>query len=180
MAEIVQETLNPVSFAGGVLDRYRHVCAFINSRDEEQRIFDPFVTEGIERGEKVVYFIDPEERANLVRHVGRLGFDVPALLRQGQLELQPWRKVHLHDGRFDDAVLVQLDELLGGSPSPRLRIISDMGWAVDQPGVSDRLVEIPSASELCRGDLRPRPAYCVYNTAKFGGDVVIDMLRTES
>ena len=35
---------DPVAFAGGVLDPYRHVCAFVNGRDEEYRILDPFVS----------------------------------------------------------------------------------------------------------------------------------------
>jgi hypothetical protein len=35
MTESDQETPAPVSFAGGVLDPYRHVCAFVNGRDDD-------------------------------------------------------------------------------------------------------------------------------------------------
>jgi hypothetical protein len=168
----------PVPFAGEMLDRYRHVCAFVNGRDEALRILDPFVTDGVARGERLVYFIDPDERANLVRHLGGLGFDVPTLFRQGQLDLQPWRKSHLHDGHFDqDAVLVQLDELLSGSRTPRMRIISDMGWAIDQPGISDLLVEFEARANFVEAQF-DHVVICVYDTKRFGGDVMIDMLRT--
>lgn len=178
MTDSDQKAPEPIPFAGGLLDRYRHVCAFISSRDEEHRIFAPFVIEGGERGETVVYFIDPDERANLVRRLGRLGLDVPALLRQGLLEIHPWRKAHLRDGQFDqDAVLVELDELLGGSRSPRLRIISDMGWAVDQPGIGAHLVEFEARANFVEAQTE-HIVICVYDTAKFGGDVMIDMLRT--
>jgi hypothetical protein len=54
MTEIDQETFDPVSFAGGVLDPYRHVCAFVNSWDEEYRILAPFVSDGVARGDKML------------------------------------------------------------------------------------------------------------------------------
>jgi hypothetical protein len=47
-----------------MLDRYRHVCAFFDSPDEEQRILAPFVRDGLERGERAFYIVDPAQRAD--------------------------------------------------------------------------------------------------------------------
>jgi len=178
MAEIDQEAHDPVSFAGGVLDPYRHVCAFVNSRDEEYRILDPFVSEGLARGEKMLYIVDPAERANLVRHLRHLGFDMPTLLGQGRCEVRTWSETYLRGGRFDqDAMLGLLDEFLGGSPSPRIRFVADMGWAVEQQDFSDVLLEYETRANFFNST-HPHAVICVYDTAKFGGDIVIDILRT--
>jgi hypothetical protein len=178
MSEVDPEICDPVSFAGGVLDRYRHVCAFVDSRVEEQRILDPFAIEGLERGEKLVYFINPDERANLIRHLRHLGLNMPAILGQGRFEFRTWAETYLRDGRFDqEAMLVLLDELLGGSGSARIRLVADMGWAVDQPGISDQLIEFEARANFVQAKYE-HVVICVYDTAKFGGDVVIDMLRT--
>src|SRR5918998_3971265 len=123
MAEITQETPDPIAFAGGVLDPHRHVCAFVNSRDEEYRILDPFVQEGVARGDKLLYIIDPAKRANLVHHLRRLGLDMPTLLGQHQCEMLTWAETYLRGGSFDPvAMLDLLDEYLGDSPSPRIRL----------------------------------------------------------
>ncbi|MEA2525791.1 MAG: hypothetical protein QOF73_3018 [Thermomicrobiales bacterium] len=52
----------PIRFSGGTLDRYRHVCAVVESSEEMHRIFNSFVREGIERGEKALHIVEPNER----------------------------------------------------------------------------------------------------------------------
>jgi hypothetical protein len=91
MTEIGQETPDPASFAGGVLNPHRHVCEFVNSRDEEHRILDPFGSEGLACGERLLYFVDSGERANLVRHFRHLGFDLPTLLGRSAAS-SGWRR----------------------------------------------------------------------------------------
>lgn len=178
MTESEQKAPEPIPFAGGMLDRYRHVCAFVDSRNEEHRILDPFVTDGLERGEKLVYFSDADDRANLVRHFRRLGLDMSNLLGQGRFEFRTWAETYLRNGRFDqDSMLALLDELLGEAGSTRIRLVADMGWAVDEPDISDRLVEFEARANFVQAKYE-HVVICVYDTAKFGGDVVIDMLRT--
>jgi MEDS: MEthanogen/methylotroph, DcmR Sensory domain len=178
MNKIDQETRDPVSFAGGVLDPYRHVCAFVNSRDEEYRVLDPFVSEGVAHGEKMLYLVGPAERGNLVRHLRHLGLDMPTLLEQGQCEVRTWSETYLRGGRFDqNAMLELLDEFLVGSQSPRIRMVADMGWAVQQEGVSELLIEFEARANFVHAN-HGHVVICVYDIAKFGGDFVIDILRT--
>jgi len=178
MTEIDQKPLDPVSFAGGMLDPYRHVCAFVNSRDEEYRILDPFMTQGLEHGEKLLYLIDPNDRASLVSHLRRLGFDMPKLFEQHQCEVRTWAETYLRGGRFDqDAMLDLLDQFLVGSQSPRIRMVADMGWAAEEPSAGDLLIEFEARANF----VHPKHAHaviCVYDIGKFGGDFVIDILRT--
>ncbi len=181
MTESDLETPDLVSFAGGVLDPYRHACAFVDSRAEMYRIFDPFVSEGLERGERVSCIFGPEERADWVRHFRHVGLDLPKLLAQGRFEVRAWSEANRRGGRFDkEAMLRLLDELLGGSrSSPRIRLVSEMGWAGwagDNQGAGDLLEFEARANYLLPS--HGHVVICVYETAKFGGDVMIDVLRT--
>jgi hypothetical protein len=178
MTEIAQEPDDPVSFAGGVLDQYRHVCAFVDSRNEEYRVLDPFASEGLARGDRLLYFVDAAERASLVRHLRHLGHDMPTLLARRQCEVRTWEETYLRGGRFDQEAMLQLlDDYLCGAPSPRIRLVADMGWAADEPDFCDRLIEFEARANF----VHPKHEHvviCVYDTAKFGGDVLIDILRT--
>lgn len=177
MSEINHETNEPVSFAGAVLDPYRHVCAFVNSSDEERRIFDPFVIDGLERGETISYIVDPAKRVDRVHHFRQLGLDMPRLIGQGRFELRTWSETHLRGGRFDqDAMLHLSEEVMSRSESPRIRMVSDMGWAVDQQRTGDLIEYEARANDLV--SKHQHVVICVYDTAMFGGDTVIDILRT--
>ena len=46
------ENERPITFAGVRLGRYRHVCAFFNTRDEEYRVILPFIKDGLSCDEK--------------------------------------------------------------------------------------------------------------------------------
>ena len=73
MAADDQRGAEPVTFAGGVLDRYRHVCAFVNQRSDQDGVFDSFISQGIDGGDRLLYVVDPAESAapvNRLRHSG--------------------------------------------------------------------------------------------------------------
>ncbi len=39
-----------------------HACAFVRGSAEERAIIEPFFIEGMKRGEKAMYIVDPEQR----------------------------------------------------------------------------------------------------------------------
>jgi hypothetical protein len=181
MTETNPEAPDPITFAGGTLDPYRHVCAFVSDQDEERQLLDPFVSEGLARGEKALYLIDSAERANLVRRLRGLGHDMPTLLGQRQCDVRAWTETYLRSGRFDpDDMLAILDDALAGAPSPRIRMVADMGWAAQQlgqPDVSDLLLAFEARANFVHAH-HNHIVICVYETARFGADFVIDILRT--
>ena len=178
MTDSNQNRRDTVSFAGATLDLYRHVCAFVNGPDERHRVLDSFASEGIAHGEKVMYIIDPARRANLVRRLRHLGYDMSKLLERHQCEVRTWSETYLRGGRFDqDAMLSLNEEVLGGPPPPRIRLIADMGWAVQEEDFTSVLVEYEARANYFQSK-REHFVICVYDLAKFGGDVLIDVLRT--
>lgn len=172
---------SPIPFAGGVLDRYCHVCAFVDSAEEMHTICDPFVQEGIERGEKALHIVDPTERETYIDHYEHHHVPVSTLIEQGQFELTTWHEAYLRPGHFDQhAMLKLLDERLADAQHmgySRTRVIANMGWGtLNYPGIKD-LIEYEARVNYVRPEYRD-PVICVYSTTMFGADFLFDILRS--
>jgi hypothetical protein len=106
---------------------------------------------------------------------------VVAKEQRGQFELRNWADAYLREGRFDqDRMLALIEQVLDGGGQqgfPLTRLVAHMEWALeDRPGVDD-LVEY----ETRLNHILPRfqdPVICTYDLAKFGGDIVVDIIRT--
>jgi len=135
----------PIHFAGATLDRYRHVCAFFNSDEEEQRVLGPFVQEGFTRGEKAFHIVDPAQRTAYLQRFMSLGIEPAEAQARGQLEVRTWDEAYLRGGHFDqDAMLALIEQVLQSGPAhgfPLTRLVAHMEWALeDRPGVDDLVV----------------------------------------
>ena len=135
----------PIRFAGAVLDRSRHVCAFFHTAEEEARVLLPFIKEGLARKEKAFHIVDPALRAEYVTRLEDGGIDMKAVQQDGQFELRTWDEAYLRGGHFDqNAMLALIESVLQDGPRqgfPLTRLVAHMEWALeDRPGVDD-LVE---------------------------------------
>jgi hypothetical protein len=171
----------PIPFAGSHLDEVRHVCAFFNSEDEEYRVLLPFIKDGIECGDKAVHVVNPGQRHDHLRRLAGAGIDVDAAMQRGQFELRINTEAYLQNGRFDpDRMLQVFEQLASGNAAggfPLSRIVCRMDWAADDQSTIDKLVGFESrVNDVWR---RHNDAViCVYDLAKFGGDTVVDIMRT--
>ncbi|MCK6068418.1 MULTISPECIES: MEDS domain-containing protein [Microbacterium] len=168
----------PVTFAGGVLDRYRHVCAFINSEDEESVVLDPFLAQSVEADDRLLFLVDATRAGEPIRRLRHLGFDTADLLARHRCEVRTWAETYLRGGRFDQqATLELLRRLLAGTPSPPVRMWADMGWAVGRPDIAESLIEFEAKANFIHAHHR-NVVICTYDTAKFDGAFIVDILRT--
>jgi hypothetical protein len=140
-----RQTELPISFAGGTLDRHRHVCAFFDSFDDELRVLGPFVREGLDRDEKAFHIVDPALRNAYRAHLSGAGIPVQSAEERGQFQIATWDEAYLRDGHFDqNRMLALIEEVLQAGPRagfPLTRLVAHMEWALeDRPGVND-LVE---------------------------------------
>ena len=95
--------------------------------------------------------------------------------------MRAWEDAYLRGRRFDqDAMLALIEEVLDGGKAqgfPLTRLVAQMEWALqDLPGVDDLL-----EYEIRLNYLLPRyddPLICTYDLARFGGGLLIDILRT--
>jgi hypothetical protein len=171
----------PIPFAGSELTEARHVCAFFNSDDEEYRVLLPFIKDGFECGDKAVHVVNPDQRYDHLQRLAAAGIDLGAAGQSGQFELRTSTETYLSDGRFDqDRMLQVFEQLASGNAKggfPRSRIVCHMDWAAEGRLYTDSLVEFESrVNDVWRR--HDDAVICVYDLARFGGDTVIDILRT--
>jgi hypothetical protein len=171
----------PIPFAGSQLGAERHVCAFFRNADEEYQVLLPFIKDGFDTGDRAFHIVDPKRRNEHLRRLTSAGIDVAVAERKGQLKLYDWHDTYFRHGRFDQHAMLALIEAElqdGARQGFRLsRSIGHMEWALeDRPGVQD-VVEYEARLNY----ILPRykdPVICVYDLARFGGAIVVDMLRT--
>ncbi len=172
----------PISFAGSQLaDTRRHVCAFFTSDEEEYQVLLPFIKDGFECGDKAVHIVNPDQREDHLRRLSSAGIDTATAQKSGQFDLLTNTEAYLRDGRFDQDRMLQVFEQLATRDHepdiPIRRIICRMDWVSSSGSHVDDVVEF----EARVNDVWNRShdaVICTYHLSKFGGDTVIDILRT--
>jgi hypothetical protein len=168
----------PVTFAGGVLDRYRHVCSFVNGDRESDAVLDPFISQGIDRGDRLLYVVSPAETATPINRIRRLGYDAGDLLHRHRCEVHTWADTYLRTGDFDPQDTYDLiDHLLLDPAAPQTRMMCDMGWAADRDGVADQLIEFEARANFIHAQ-HQHVVICSYDASLFDGGFIVDVLRT--
>jgi hypothetical protein len=177
----MKKTTAPIPFAGSQLDQTRHVCAFFNNDDEEYRVLLPFIKDGFRCGHKAIHVVNPDQRADHLQRLAAVEIDAAAAEESGQLEVRINRDVYLPDGRFDpDRMIAVFEQLASGSANaafPLSRICCRMDWAVEDRSHVDDVIEFESrVNDVWRR--HEDAVICTYPLGKFGGDAVIDIMRT--
>ena len=156
------------------LRNHFHACAFVTGPAEERAVIDPFFVEGMRRGEKAVYIVDPEHREE---HEARLGASASSA---DLLEVTTWNDAHLKGGTFDqERMMAALDEMIrdhAATGKPPMRVVGQMGWVFSSPpGIEDLVAYEASVNDvLNRGKT---PTVCVYDVRRLNGSMVMDLLR---
>jgi MEDS: MEthanogen/methylotroph, DcmR Sensory domain len=171
----------PIPFAGSQLGEQRHVCAFFNSADEQYDALLPFIKDGFACGHKAVHVVNPGGGKDHLQRLTAAGIDTTTTQRSGQLDLKINVEAYLEEGRFDqDRMLGVFEQLASGNDDgryPLSRIVCQMDWAADSRSLIDNLVEFESrVNDVWHH--HEDAVICVYDLAKFGGNTVIDIMRT--
>ncbi|HEY1953976.1 MAG TPA: MEDS domain-containing protein [Polyangiaceae bacterium] len=155
-----------------------HACAFVMGPDEERSVIDPFLVEGMNRGEKAVYIVDPARRGD---HETRLRDAVPKGDDSADLlDVTTWNDAHLKGGSFDqERMMASLEELIrthAKSGRPPMRLVGQMDWIfTSPPGIEQLVAYEASVNELLnRGRT---PTVCVYDVRRMNGAMVMDLMR---
>lgn len=171
----------PISLADSSLGEIRHVCAFFNSDEEEYRVLLPFIREGFSCGHRAIHVLDPNRRCAHLERLGEAGVNTAAAEASGQLEVHSNSETYLRDGQFDqDRMLAVFEEFAGRGGSmgfPLSRIVCQMDWAAGRHEFVDQVIEFEArVNDVWRR--HDDAVVCTYRLGQFGGDAVIDIIRT--
>src|SRR5712675_1071175 len=87
-----------------------HVCAFFNSRDDEEKVMLPFLKEGFDVGDRAVYILNKNQRSERLQRLADTGVDTAEAEASGQLEVRSWENAYLRPGRFDQYAMIEFLE----------------------------------------------------------------------
>ena len=171
----------PIALAGSQLGERRHVCAFFSTDEEEYRVLLPFIKDGFACGDKAVHVVNPHQQDDHLHRLAAAGIDAATALHTGQLDIKINTEAYLRNGRFDqDRMLGTFEQLASGNDNggfPLSRIVCRMDWVVGDESRLEDVIQFESRVN----DVWSRhddAVICTYNLTKFGGDAVIDILRT--
>ncbi len=177
----MKERTDGISLAGASLGRHRHVCALFNGAEDAYEVLGPFILDGFQCNHKAIHLVGSGQREAHLTRLRCEGIDTESFQLAGQLEVRNTVDAYLQDGRFDqDRMVETFTALASGNTNgkyPLSRIVCDMDWAADGQSHLHDLIEFESRVN----DLWSRHddvVICVYDLAKFGGDTIVDILRT--
>lgn len=167
-----------------------HLCFLYETDKEHRAVLTPFLRQGLEQSEKVLYIIDsgPQQRGGYAQTtetvLGYLrdhGLDVEPYLTRQQLIFLTDKETYLREGAFGlDSMIAWLQTetqqaLTEGYSA--LRVTSEMTWALHGSPGSERLIEY----EAKLNDFLPGSqciTLCQYDRRRFDPEALLDALRT--
>ena len=166
---------------GQVIRGRKHMCAFVDSREEQFDILMPFLREGFEQPDQIICIMDQAHAGDYRCRCHQAGIDLEAHEASGKAPVLRFENTYLEQGRFSADRMIELirkcveDSRKNGYP--RIRGFGEMHWALrDLPG-TDELIEYESrVNEVW--DEHSEPMVCVYDVNKFSGRVLMDILST--
>ena len=171
----------PIPFAGSQLGEVRHVCAFFNSEDEKYRVLLPFIKDGFECGDKAVHVVNPDQRHDHLERLAAAGIDTDGRRGERSTRAADQRRNvpsgrPLRSGPDARGVRASGNRQRQSRLSPQSHCMPH-GLGGDGRSHVEDLVEFESRVN----DVWSRhddAVICVYDLAKFGGDTVVDIMRT--
>ena len=158
-----------------------HLCYLYGTEEEHRAVLTPFLRQGLERGEKVVYIVDARTAKTIRGYLQDNGLGVEPYLARGQLVILTRDDAYMREGVFDPEGMIALlraeTEQALAEGYPALRVTGEMTWALRGLPGSERLIEyeaklnefFPSSQCL---------AICQYDRRRFDPAVLLDVLRT--
>lgn len=158
-----------------------HLCCLYESEEEHRALLSPFMRQGLERHEKVLYIVDDHTGGQILDYLSADGVEVNPYLQRGQFAVLSSDESYMHAGEFEPERMIALlrsetDRAIGEGYKA-LRVTGEMSWALKGLPGSERIVEyeaklntfLPGSQCL---------AVCQYDQRKFDPSVLLDILVT--
>jgi hypothetical protein len=157
-----------------------HICLVFRDEHARRSIVSKFVESGLLEGERVFYFADAAEPADVIDWLSSLDVDAAAALDKATFSVDPAASTYCPDGTFvPERMLGTLKQAYTQSHEegyPHSRVTGEMTWALRGFPGSERLMEYEAAIN----DViltHPITAMCQYDANHFDGHVIFRALQ---
>ncbi|MBS3819439.1 MEDS domain-containing protein [bacterium] len=158
-----------------------HLCCIYQTEEEHRKVFTPFLRQGLDQGEKVLYIVDVRTADKILNYLRDAGVEVKPYKDRGQLEILTSQDSYMKGGVFDpDAMIALLKKETKKALDEgyhALRVTGEMTWALRNLPGTERLIEY----ENKLNDFLPKSkcmAVCQYDRRRFQPEILLDVLRT--
>jgi hypothetical protein len=157
-----------------------HICGMYSGREQRDQILVPFLEAGLASGDKCLCVVDGTDPVEIL---AMLGVDLHARTRDEgkQLEVMRASDMYLRSGGFS------ADEIIASWKAAMSDVMYDGRFdAVRAVETWSRRDVVPDSRELLRLEsemnrylpLYPQVILCLYDLDRFGGGIIVDLLRT--
>jgi len=158
-----------------------HACLIYESEADRWAVLAPFLREGLERGEQVIYVADEHGPEPVLGHLRDDGLDVKSCQARGQLVIVTGDEACAHAHPFSPegvvaALRAQTAQALA-SGFQGLRVASDMTWTLERVPGPERLLEYDARlDEFLPGT--KCLALCQFDRRRFDAATLLNAVRT--
>jgi signal transduction histidine kinase len=158
-----------------------HVCWVYETDEQFRAMTSPFLRQGLEQDEKVIYIVDEVSAERLLTYLRDEGVSVEPHISTGQLQILGVEETYMRTGVFEPDDMIELlrteTECALAESYSALRVISEMSWICQRLPKLEGLIEYEAKltdfiqSSKCL-------AFCQYNMRIFDPAVLLDVLCT--
>ncbi|HET6501388.1 MAG TPA: MEDS domain-containing protein [Amycolatopsis sp.] len=156
-----------------------HICAFYPTQADRDEILEPYLREGLSRGDKCFCVVDSTDPEALMTGLGR-DAELAPILAARHLDVLESKDAYLRGGEFStDRVMDFWEQNVTQALSDEfsfVRAVGEMTWA--QKALSN-MVELAVYESRLNDYVRryPQVILCMYELGRFDGDTLVDILK---
>ena len=128
-----------------------HLCAFFFGTAERDEVLLPFLSGGLQAGDKCLCIVDSTEPASVIAGIGSMSeIDIDGHVASAQLDVRHANDAYLRMGEFAPKAMIEfLDAYVGDATGPGkypfARVTGETTWVLDGPhGTAEALIEYES------------------------------------
>jgi len=158
-----------------------HLCCLYETEEEHRALLAPYLRQGLELGEKVLYIVDAHTAETVLKYLRDGGVKVEPYLANGQLSILTPGDAYMQDGTFDPDRMIDLlrseTERALAEGYSALRVTGEMTWALRGLPGAERLIEYEAKLNRFFPGSKCL-ALCQYDRRRFQPDMLLDVLAT--
>ena len=158
-----------------------HLCCIYETDEEHRALLTPYLRQGLERNEKVVYIVDARTAETVLGYLREDGLEPRPYLDKGQLVILTVSDAYMREGAFIPdrmiSFLRQETDRAVAEGYGALRVTGEMSWALRGLPGSHRLIEYESKLNTFIPGSRSL-AVCQYDKRRFSSEVLLQVLAT--
>lgn len=163
----------PLGFGGFTASIGDHIAHFYRGKEQMFSVLGPYIAEGIRRGDRCGFISSPKDADLLCEWLTSRGLDAAGVCDKGQMILHPGEATKEEMRAFADRI--EAESLKAGHKF--VRWAGDGGWALAGLTPVPEMLRWEALYDDCSVGWE-MIALCQFDLTQFGGDVVMDVLRS--